>query len=74
MQTSFSPEQLKDPQTARSNEILRACVHCGFCTATCPSYQVLGDGREDGQAHRPLPLVLCLHDHLSLGGALHAPG
>jgi glycolate oxidase iron-sulfur subunit len=43
MQTTFSPEQLKDPAIARSNEILRACVHCGFCTATCPTYQVLGD-------------------------------
>ncbi|PWE32257.1 glycolate oxidase iron-sulfur subunit [Maritimibacter sp. 55A14] len=43
MQTNFSPEQLKDPATARSNEILRSCVHCGFCTATCPTYQVLGD-------------------------------
>ncbi len=43
MQTSFTPEQLHDPATARSNEILRACVHCGFCTATCPTYQVLGD-------------------------------
>jgi len=43
MQTSFSATQLEDPQIARSNEILRACVHCGFCTATCPSYAVLGD-------------------------------
>ena len=43
MQTEFSPQQLKDPGTARANEILRACVHCGFCTATCPTYQVLGD-------------------------------
>ncbi|MBV0913074.1 glycolate oxidase subunit GlcF [Anianabacter salinae] len=43
MQTYFTPEQLKDPATARSNEILRSCVHCGFCTATCPTYQVLGD-------------------------------
>ncbi|MEO0911618.1 MAG: glycolate oxidase subunit GlcF [Pseudomonadota bacterium] len=43
MQTSFSPEQLKDPATKRSNEVLRTCVHCGFCTATCPTYQVLGD-------------------------------
>ncbi|MBM9594853.1 glycolate oxidase subunit GlcF [Roseitranquillus sediminis] len=43
MQTNFTPEQLRDPATARSNEILRACVHCGFCTATCPTYQVLGD-------------------------------
>jgi glycolate oxidase iron-sulfur subunit len=43
MQTNFTPDQLADPSTARSNEILRACVHCGFCTATCPTYQVLGD-------------------------------
>ena len=43
MQTSFSPEQLRDPATARSNKILRTCVHCGFCTATCPTYQLLGD-------------------------------
>ena len=43
MQTTFSPEQLKDPAIQRSNEVLRTCVHCGFCTATCPTYQVLGD-------------------------------
>lgn len=43
MQTFFTDDQLKDPGLARSNEILRACVHCGFCTATCPTYQVLGD-------------------------------
>ena len=43
MQTNFSDAQLADPATKRSNEILRACVHCGFCTATCPTYQVLGD-------------------------------
>ena len=43
MQTTFTPEQLKDPGIQRSNEILRSCVHCGFCTATCPTYQVLGD-------------------------------
>ena len=43
MQTTFSPDQLRDPAIARSNEVLRTCVHCGFCTATCPTYQVLGD-------------------------------
>ncbi len=43
MQTSFTPEQLADPAIARSNAILRSCVHCGMCTATCPTYQVLGD-------------------------------
>ncbi len=43
MQTTFTEDQLRDPGTARANEILRSCVHCGFCTATCPTYQVLGD-------------------------------
>jgi glycolate oxidase iron-sulfur subunit len=43
MQTTFTPEQLREPAIQRSNEILRTCVHCGFCTATCPTYQVLGD-------------------------------
>ncbi len=43
MQTNFTEDQLRDPGIARANEILRACVHCGFCTATCPTYQVLGD-------------------------------
>jgi len=43
MQTNFTAAQLRDPAVARSNEILRKCVHCGFCTATCPSYAVLGD-------------------------------
>lgn len=43
MKTEFSEAQLADPAIARSNEILRACVHCGFCTATCPTFAVLGD-------------------------------
>ncbi|WP_101067247.1 glycolate oxidase subunit GlcF [Roseovarius salinarum] len=43
MKTEFTQDQLADPDFARSNQILRACVHCGFCTATCPTYQVLGD-------------------------------
>ena len=43
MQTNFTIEQMKDPAIKRSNEVLRTCVHCGFCTATCPTYQVLGD-------------------------------
>lgn len=43
MQTTFTIEQMKNPQIARSNQVLRSCVHCGFCTATCPTYQVLGD-------------------------------
>ena len=43
MKTEFTAEQLMDPAIAQSNTILRNCVHCGFCTATCPTYQVLGD-------------------------------
>jgi glycolate oxidase iron-sulfur subunit len=43
MQTNFTEAQLQAPDLKRSNEILRSCVHCGFCTATCPTYQVLGD-------------------------------
>ncbi|WP_434733020.1 glycolate oxidase subunit GlcF [Rhizobium sp. YTUHZ044] len=43
MQTNFTEAQLADPATKRCNEILRSCVHCGFCTATCPTYKVLGD-------------------------------
>ncbi|MEY5037500.1 MAG: hypothetical protein RL472_606, partial [Pseudomonadota bacterium] len=43
MQTHFTPAQLQDPGYQRANQILRSCVHCGFCTATCPTYQVLGD-------------------------------
>ncbi|MBL4540408.1 MAG: glycolate oxidase subunit GlcF [Rhodobacteraceae bacterium] len=46
MRTEFTAEQLQDPDTARSNEVLRACVHCGFCMATCPTYQILGDERD----------------------------
>lgn len=43
MQTNFSPAQLADPDTRESEKILRSCVHCGFCTATCPTYTLLGD-------------------------------
>jgi glycolate oxidase iron-sulfur subunit len=43
MQTSFTPEQLADPGFASSNQVLRTCVHCGFCTATCPTFVLLGD-------------------------------
>jgi glycolate oxidase iron-sulfur subunit len=43
MQTSFTAEQLRDPQIASSNQVLRTCVHCGFCTATCPTFVLLGD-------------------------------
>jgi glycolate oxidase iron-sulfur subunit len=43
MQTSFTLAQLADPNIAEADRILRTCVHCGFCTATCPTYVLLGD-------------------------------
>ncbi|WP_379062818.1 glycolate oxidase subunit GlcF [Mesorhizobium sp. UC22_110] len=43
MQTSFTADQLADPHVAESEKILRKCVHCGFCTATCPTYVTLGN-------------------------------
>jgi len=43
MQTSFTLAQLADPDIAEANQILRTCVRCGFCTATCPTYVLLGD-------------------------------
>ncbi|WP_163265931.1 glycolate oxidase subunit GlcF [Chelativorans alearense] len=43
MQTNFTPEQLAEPQVAHSETILRKCVHCGFCLATCPTYVELGN-------------------------------
>jgi glycolate oxidase iron-sulfur subunit len=46
MKTSFTREQLADPATAASEKAIRTCVHCGFCTATCPTYVLLGDERD----------------------------
>jgi len=43
MQTNFTERQLSDPATASSAGVIRKCVHCGFCTATCPTYVLLGD-------------------------------
>ena len=46
MQTNFTPQQLADPRTAEVDSILRRCVHCGLCTATCSTYVLLGDERD----------------------------
>ncbi|HVV94143.1 MAG TPA: glycolate oxidase subunit GlcF [Hyphomicrobiales bacterium] len=46
MQTDFLPELLADPQMRESERIIHSCVHCGFCTATCPTYLLLGDERD----------------------------
>ena len=46
MQTHFTDRQLLDPQIREADSILRKCVHCGFCTATCPTYVMTGDERD----------------------------
>ena len=46
MQTNFTAEQLKDPRLAEAESILRRCVHCGLCTATCSTYVLVGDERD----------------------------
>lgn len=46
MRTEFTPAQLADPETAASEQAIRRCVHCGFCTATCPTYVLTGDELE----------------------------
>ena len=50
MQTNFVRELLDDPDMARSEKILRTCVHCGFCSATCPTYLLTGDEESALQA------------------------
>ena len=46
MKTDLAPEFAADPAAQQAAELIRACVHCGFCTATCPTYQLLGDERD----------------------------
>lgn len=43
MQTNFTKKQLEDPEIKNTEDVLRKCVHCGMCNATCPTFQVLGD-------------------------------
>ncbi|MEK9929664.1 MAG: glycolate oxidase subunit GlcF [Rhodospirillaceae bacterium] len=46
MDTQFTEAQLADPRISQANDILRSCVHCGFCNATCPTYLLTGDERD----------------------------
>jgi glycolate oxidase iron-sulfur subunit len=62
MQTNFTLAQLADPSTCVSEKILRACVHCGFCTATCPTYVLLGD-----ELDSPRGRIYLLKDMLESG-------
>src|SRR5579863_4296717 len=67
MQTNFTLAQLADPDTAEADKILRACVHCGFCTATCPTYLLLGD-ELDGPRGR----IYLIKNMLESGGKVPA--
>jgi glycolate oxidase iron-sulfur subunit len=62
MQTGFTLAQLADPNIAESEKILRTCVHCGFCTATCPTYVLLGDELDSPRGRIYLIKEMLEHD------------
>jgi glycolate oxidase iron-sulfur subunit len=67
MQTYFTLTQLADPAIAEVDKILRACVHCGFCTATCPTYVLLGDELDSPRGRIYLIKEMLEHDRPATG-------